>query len=154
MLNNIFIESIHNYFLERKNNEQRLQIIQILQNFESYIIDTSNLSVINIEQIIYNNGQSFDAESFEYLYRLFYDLEIQNIPLDYLVSAFKQLENQAHNPEFKNYLKIARKRFATFPRKNPNIEVDHSYIKDEGIKVLNYLGEESLIISLLAINGA
>ena len=149
MISAILTESIHNYFLERKNNEQRLEIIQLLENIEFYIYNSNTKFIINIEEIISKNIDHFD-----YMYHLFYELETQKIPVDHLLSLLQEIENNSHNSEFKNYLKIARKRFSAFPRRNPNIEIDHSYIKDGEIRVMNHLNEESSVVLLSSINNA
>jgi len=149
MAHNLLTESIHNYFLERKNDEQRLENIQIIENIESYINNSNKNYILNIEEIIRKN-----ADSFDYMYHLFYALEARKIPVGYIIDLLHEIEKSAHNFEFMNHLKIARKRFSTFPRGNPNIEIDHSYINDGEIKVINYLNEEFSVILLSNIDYA
>jgi len=139
----------HNYLLKRKTSERRLEIIKLLENIDCYIRNPSEIYINNIEKIISNNYDAYD-----YLYRLFFDLEKENISINYLILFYSSIIKYSNNLKFKITLRVTMQKFSLDLRYNPNIDLDYSFIKFNQINVLNYLNEENPIISLTAINDA
>ena len=137
----------HNYLLKRKTSERRLEIIKLLENIDCYIKNPSEIYIANIEKIIRKND-----DAYEYLYRIFFDLEKENLSINYLIKFYSIIIKYSNNLEFKIKLRVTKQKFSLNPRYYPNIDLDHSFIKYNQITILNYLNEENLIISLTAIN--
>jgi hypothetical protein len=134
------VNPLNEYFYNLLKNETEFKIIEILKNIEQYLAAENQQLLINVADIIYD-----DNSSYVYFIELIYDLEKQNISNEYLIRLVSEMATLKDDENFQKRIRISTTRICMVPREFPNINLDHSHLKDGKIISINSKNEVILI---------